>query len=83
MMCHCLCSLFCLGQKTIAILKAVIGVAAKIVFTTTASLEPIIYAIPESKNSAIIGLGSDDEHKSEISPQLFKTADIVIVDNKL
>lgn len=54
-----------------------------IVFTTTASLEPIIYAIPESRNTPIIGLGSDDEHKSEIAPQLFKAADIVIVDSKL
>lgn len=54
-----------------------------VVFTTTSSLEPIIYAIPESGHIAIIGLGSDDEHKSEISPQLFKTADMVIVDSKL
>ena len=54
-----------------------------VVFTTTASLEPIIYVIPESKNKAIIALGSDDEHKSEVWPQLFKTADIVIVDSKL
>ncbi len=54
-----------------------------VVFTTTSSIEPIICAIPESKNKAIIGLGSDDTHKSEISPQLFKTADVVIVDSKL
>jgi len=54
-----------------------------VVFTTTSSVEPIIYAIPEHKNKAIIGLGSDDEHKSELSPQLFKTADMVIVDSKL
>jgi len=54
-----------------------------IVLTTTASLEPIIYAIPESKNKAIIALGSDDEHKSEISLQLFKTGDMLIVDSKL
>ncbi|MCF8463091.1 MAG: hypothetical protein K9G11_04235 [Rickettsiaceae bacterium] len=54
-----------------------------VVFTTTSSVEPIIYAIPESRNTAIIGLGSDDEHKSEISPQLFKAADMVIVDSKL
>lgn len=54
-----------------------------VVFTTTSSLEPIIYAIPESRNTAIIGLGSDDEHKSEIAPQLFKAADMVIVDSKL
>lgn len=54
-----------------------------VVFTTTSSVEPIIYAIPEHKNKAIIGLGSDDEHKSEIAPQLFKAADIVIVDSKL
>jgi len=26
----------------------------------------IIYAIPESRNTAIIGLGSDDENKSEM-----------------
>ncbi len=43
-----------------------------VVFTTTSSLEPIIYPIPESRNTAIIRLGSDDEHKSEIAPQLFK-----------
>jgi len=55
-----------------------------VVFTTTSSLEPIIYAIPEkSRNTAIIGLGSDDEHKSEISLQVFKAADMVIVDSKL
>lgn len=54
-----------------------------VIFTTTSSVEPIIYAIPESKNKAIIGLGSDDEHKSEIAPQLFKAADIVIVDSKI
>lgn len=54
-----------------------------VVLTTTASLEPIIYAIPESKNKAIIGLGSDDEHKSEITPKLFKAADMVIVDSKI
>lgn len=54
-----------------------------LVFTTTSSLEPIIYTIPESRNAAIIGLGSDDEHKSEISLQVFKAADMVIVDSKL
>ena len=54
-----------------------------VVFTTTSSLERIIYAIPESRNTAIIGLGSDDEHKSEISPHLFSEADMVIVDSKL
>lgn len=55
-----------------------------VVLTTTSSLEPIIYAIPEkSRNTAIIGLGSDDEHKSEIAPQLFKAADMVIVDSKI
>ena len=54
-----------------------------VVFTATSSVEPIIYAIPKSKNKAIIVLGSDDEHKSEISPQVFKAADMVIVDSKL
>jgi ornithine cyclodeaminase len=54
-----------------------------IVFTTTSSVAPIIYAIVEHKNKAIIGLGSDDEHKSEISPHLFSEADMVIVDSKL
>lgn len=54
-----------------------------IVFTTTSSVEPIIYTIPESRNAAIIGLGSDDEHKSEIGLQVFKDADMVIVDSKL
>ena len=54
-----------------------------VIFTTTASLEPIIYAIPESRNTAIIALGSDDEYKSEVSHQLFKTADMVIVDSKV
>ena len=54
-----------------------------VVLTTTSSVEPIIYAIPKSKNTAIIGLGSDDEHKSQIAPQLFKAADMVIVDSKL
>ncbi len=54
-----------------------------VVFTTTSSLEPIIYTISESRNAAIIGLGSDDEHKSEIAPQLFKAIDMVIVDSKL
>ncbi len=54
-----------------------------VVFTTTASLDPIVYAISESRNAAIIGLGSDDEHKSEIASQLFKAIDMVIVDSKL
>lgn len=55
-----------------------------VVFTTTSSLEPIIYSIPEkSRNITIIVLGSDDEHKSEIAPQLFKAADMVIVDSKI
>lgn len=54
-----------------------------VVFTATASLDPIIYTIPESRNAAIIGLGSDDEHKSEILPRLFSEADVVIVDSKL
>lgn len=54
-----------------------------VVFTTTSSVEPIIYPTPESRNTAIIGLGSDDEHKSEISLQVFKAADMVIVDSKL
>lgn len=54
-----------------------------VVFTTTSSVEPIIYPIPKSRNTAIIGLGSDDEHKSEISLQVFKAADMVIVDSKL
>jgi len=34
-------------------------------------------------HTAIIGLGSDDEDKSEITPQLFKAADMVIVDSKI
>jgi len=54
-----------------------------VVFTTTSSVEPIISAIVEHKNKAIIGLGSDDEHKSEIAPQLFKAAYMVIVDSKI
>ena len=54
-----------------------------IVFTTTSAVKPMIYAIPEHKHKAIIGLGSDDEHKSELSPHLFPIADMVIVDSKL
>ena len=54
-----------------------------IVFTATSSLEPIIHTILESRNAAIIGLGRDDGHKSEIDPQLFKAADMLIVDSKL
>lgn len=54
-----------------------------VVFTATSSVEPIIYAISKHKNKAIIGIGSDDEHKSEIAPQLFKAADMVIVDSKI
>jgi ornithine cyclodeaminase len=54
-----------------------------IVFTTTSSVDPIIYDILENKNLSIIGLGSDDEIKSEISPILFKQADVVIVDSKM
>ena len=54
-----------------------------VVFTTTSSVDPIIYAIVKHKSKAIIGLGSDDEHKSEISPHLFSEADMVIVDSKL
>ena len=54
-----------------------------VVFTTTASLEHIIHVMPQGGNISIIALGSDDEHKSEISPQLFKRTDMVIVDSKL
>src|SRR3989338_2074512 len=54
-----------------------------VVFTTTSSTEPIIHVIPQDRNIFIIALGSDDEYKSEVSPQLFKTADMVIVDSKL
>jgi ornithine cyclodeaminase len=43
---------------------------------------PIIYTIPEPRKTAIIGLGSDDAHKSEILPYLFSEADAVIVDSK-
>jgi ornithine cyclodeaminase len=54
-----------------------------VVFTTTSSMKPIIHAIPRDRNISIIALGSDDEHKSEISPQLFKAINMVIVDSKL
>lgn len=54
-----------------------------VTFTTTSSLVPIIHVMPQDRNIAIIALGSDDEHKSEISSQLFKDADIMIIDSKL
>lgn len=53
-----------------------------IIFTATSSIHPIIYNIPKQSNKIIIALGSDDAHKSELSPQLFKEADIVITDSK-
>ena len=54
-----------------------------IIFTATSSEQPIIHNISQCTNRAFILLGSDDKHKSEISPRLFKEADIVITDSKL
>ncbi len=54
-----------------------------VIFTTTSSASPIIHNITQGTNKAIIALGSDDEHKSEISPNLFEKADMIIVDSKL
>jgi ornithine cyclodeaminase len=53
-----------------------------VVFTATSSPVPMIHDISHNKEVAIILLGSDDEHKSEIAPWLFKKADIVIIDSK-
>ena len=54
-----------------------------VILTTTSSTSPIIHNITQDTNKAIIALGSDDEHKSEISPNLFEKADMIIVDSKL
>lgn len=54
-----------------------------VVFTATSSPVPMIHDISYRKEVAIILLGSDDEHKSEILPQLYKKVDMVIVDSKL
>ena len=61
------------------------GLAAKcdVIFTATSSHEPLIHDIPKNKQIAIVLLGSDDEYKSEILPQLFKKVDLVVVDSKI
>lgn len=53
-----------------------------LIFTATSSEDPIIQDIDATFNKAIIALGSDDEHKGELSLGLFKKSDIVIVDSK-
>lgn len=55
----------------------------EVIFTATSSMNPIIHDISKRSNKAIISLGSDDEHKSEISPNIFTKADLVIVDSKV
>ena len=53
-----------------------------VIFTATASTHPIIQNMTKGSNKAIIALGSDDTHKSELSPDVFKKSDIIIVDSK-
>lgn len=53
-----------------------------VIFTATSSIYPIICNIPKDSNKTLIALGSDDEYKSELSPDLFAKCDIVIVDSK-
>jgi ornithine cyclodeaminase len=53
-----------------------------VVFTATSSNEPLIKEFDSGTNKAIIALGSDDEHKQEILPELFAKSDMVIVDSK-
>jgi ornithine cyclodeaminase len=50
------------------------------IFTTTSSTSPIVRTL--AANQVIIALGSDDEHKSEVDPNLFSQADMVVVDSK-
>lgn len=61
--------------------KSVEDLMAKcdVIFTATASLRSIIHSM--ASEQCIIALGSDDEYKSEISPNLFANADLVIVDS--
>ncbi len=54
-----------------------------IIFTATSSQHPIIQNIPQGSKKAVIALGSDDGHKSELSYELFAQADRIIVDSKL
>ncbi len=53
-----------------------------VVFTATSSTQPIIHHIHKFANQAIIALGSDDEHKSELSLDVYAQADVVLVDSK-
>ncbi|MCS5711990.1 hypothetical protein [Candidatus Berkiella aquae] len=53
-----------------------------LVFTATSSEEPIIQDNPFYTPKAFIALGSDDEHKRELSLKLFEKSDIVMVDSK-
>lgn len=53
-----------------------------LILSVTASREPIINDNIFDSNKAIIALGSDDEHKRELSLELFTKSDIVMVDSK-
>lgn len=58
-------------------------VKCDVIFTATSSTHPIIHDINKNSNQAVIALGSDDTHKSELSVDVFAKADIVLVDSKL
>ena len=54
-----------------------------VIFTATSSENTFIKNIAQGSYQAIIALGSDDEHKKELSPEIFGKSDLVIVDSKL
>lgn len=53
-----------------------------LIFTATAAKTPLIQKFSPNGRQAIIALGSDDEHKRELSPELFAQSDKIIVDSQ-
>jgi ornithine cyclodeaminase len=53
-----------------------------VIFTATSASHILIHDINNGSNKTIIGLGSDDEHKTELATDIFGKGDVVIVDSQ-
>ncbi len=53
-----------------------------LIITTTASSKPLLKAIEIQTGTHITAVGADSPGKQELDPEIFKKADIVIVDSK-
>lgn len=56
--------------------------SSRLIVTTTASRQPIVWASDVQMRTHIIALGADEKGKQELDPEIFAMADNIIVDSK-